>query len=192
MKSILNKMFIFCIAFPLFFNAYALETYKLDNSHTSVTFHINHFGFSNPSGKWYADGTLLLDEKNPENSKLDVLINTASLNTGIDKLDEHLKSKDFFDVKQFPTATFISNKIILTGKDSAKVRGSLTLHGITKAITLDVKLNKIGVSPVTNIKTAGFTATTILKRSDFGIDNYLPNLSNEVKLNIEAEAILQK
>src|SRR5438874_2231724 len=126
MKPILTQIFILCSFFSLLVgSAEALETYKLDKPHTSVIWHANHFGFSNPSGKWYADGTLLLDEANPQNSKLDVFIDLASLNTGMTKFDEHLKSTDFFDVKQFPTATFTSNKIMMTGKDSAKVSGML-------------------------------------------------------------------
>src|SRR5947207_2270779 len=80
-------------------------TYNIDPSHTSVLFHINHFGFSNPSGKWFANGTLVLDEKSPQNSKVNVNIDVASVDTGIPKLDEHLKSAEFFDVTKYPKAT---------------------------------------------------------------------------------------
>jgi filamentous hemagglutinin family protein len=108
--------------------------------------------------------------------------------TGIPELDDHLRKDVFFDVKKFPTATFVSNKVVVTGKDAAKVSGILTVHGVSKPITLIVKLNKVGVNPITEKKTAGFTASTTLKRSDYNISTLLPGLGDEVKINIEAEA----
>lgn len=168
--------------------ALAAENYKLDPMHTAIVWHINHFGFSNPSGKFMnVDGSLILDEKNPTASKLNVTIPIANIDTDIAKLDEHLKSKDFFDAEQFPTATFVSNKVEVTSKDTALVHGTLTLHGIAKPVDLSVKLNKIGENMFKK-KTAGFSATTTIKRSDFGITTYLPALSDEVKIDIESEA----
>ncbi len=162
-------------------------TFQLDPNHTSVLWHISHFGFSNPSGKWQADGTLILDEQKPQDSKVNVTIKIASVDTGIPKLDEHLKSKAFFDADQFPTATFVSDKVKLTGKDTAQVTGMLTMHGVTKPVTLNVKLNKIGTNPITEKKAAGFSAETTIDRSDFGIETLSPALGNKVKVNIEAE-----
>jgi polyisoprenoid-binding protein YceI len=168
--------------------AFAADTYTLDTNHTNVVWTINHFGFSNPSGKiTKVEGTLTLDEANPANSKVTVKMSPANLDTGIEKLDEHLKSKDFFDVASFPDITFESSKVELTGKDTAKVTGTLTLHGIAKPVTLDVKLNKIGTNMMGK-KTAGFSASTIIKRSDFGMTTYLPNLGDSVGISIESEA----
>lgn len=164
------------------------ETYQLDPKHSYVLWHISHFGFSNPSGKWYADGTLVLNKDKPQNDKVNVTINIDDIDTGIKELDDHLKSKVFFDAAQFPTATFTSNKVALTGKDTANVSGTLTIHGVSKPVTLKVKLNKMGVNPISNKMTAGFTATTKIKRSDFGMTTLLPGLGDEVTLNIEAEA----
>lgn len=168
----------------------ATESYTLDPSHSYVEWHISHFGFSSPSGKWTAEGTLTLDEAKPKNSKINVTVPIDSLVTGVVKLDEHLKDKDFFDVSQYPTAAFVSDKVEMIGKNKAKVYGMLTVHGVSKPITLNVSLNKIGESPITHKKTAGFTATTTLKRSDFGISKYAPGLGDEVKINIEAEAVV--
>ncbi len=168
---------------------HAADTYKFDPNHTSVLWHENHFGFSNPAGRFgITDGSVTLDEANPANSKVDVTIDVKSLTTGIDKFNEHIKSKDFLDADQFATATFKSTKVDVTGKDAAKVTGDLTLHGVTKPVVLDVKLNKIGEHPMNHKKTAGFTASTTIKRSDFGISMYVPNVSDEVKIDIEAEA----
>ena len=169
----------------------APETYTLDTSHTNVVWSINHFGFSNPSGKMTkVEGTLVLDEAAPANSKVDVTLSPADVQTGIEKLDEHLKSKDFFDAETYPKATFTSTKVELTGKETAKVTGTLTLRGVSKPVVLNVKLNKIGTNMMGK-KTAGFSATTIVKRSDFGMVTYLPNLGDSVGISIESEANIQ-
>lgn len=166
----------------------AAETFTFDPSHTYVLWHISHFGFSNPSGKWMANGTLVLDKEKPQNSKVNATIQVTDVITGIPELDKHLRGEVFFDVKQFPTATFVSDKVNVTGKNTAKVHGILTLHGVSKPITLNVVLNKMEMSPITNKMTAGFSASTTLKRTDFGMNSFLPGLSDEVKINIEAEA----
>lgn len=189
MKRILTQFIIIitlCLIFSL--STQASDTYTLDPNHTYVQWHINHFGFSNPSGKWMAQGKLSLDDKDPQKSTVNVTINIASLETGIPELDKHLKSALFFDAKQYPTATFVSNKVVLTGKNTARVSGILTLHGVSKEVTLDVTLNKIGINPITNKQTVGFSATTELMRSDYGITILLPGISDDVKVNIEAEA----
>lgn len=193
MQAMLARIFIlFSLLLTFSLPALAADTYILDPGHTYALWHINHFGFSHPSGKWYAEGTLVLDETKPQDSKVDVIIHIANIDTGISKLDEHLLSADFFDVAKYPTASFASNKINVTGKNTAKIYGTLTLHGVSKPVILNVMLNKIGVSPITSKKTAGFTATTQIKRSDFGMVKYLPGLADEVKINIEAEGKLKE
>lgn len=190
-QYILNSFLAIGLSLFLPYGAFAApETYNIDPSHSFVTWHISHFGFSNPSGKWSFKGRLVLDEENPKDSKVDVTINTSDPITGVPKLDEHLKGKDFFDVKKYPKTTFVSNKVDVTGTNEAKVHGILTLHGVSKPVTLDVKLNKIDLGAVTHKKTAGFSATTTIKRSDFGITQYLPGLSDEVNIQIDSEAIL--
>lgn len=166
----------------------AVENYNLDPTHTYVLWHISHFGFSNPSGKWYANGTLKLDSDNPANSQVNVTIPIANIDTGNKELDEHLLKPLFFDATKYPTATFVSNKITLTSKDTADVQGILTLHGVSKPITLHVTLNKVGISPITDDKTVGFSAYGKLLRSDFGMNSFSPGLGDEVQLDVEAEA----
>ena len=169
-------------------SAFALEKYTLDASHSYVDWQLSHFGFSHPSGKWFANGTLELDKDKPQDSKVNVTINVADMVTGISKLDEHMKGEEFLDVAKYPTATFVSDKVTVTGEETAKVRGMLTLHGVTKPVTLNVKLNRLATSPITSKMTAGFSATADIKRSDFGIKAFLPNLGDDVKLKIEVEA----
>lgn len=187
------KRFMLLSALVLAFSApaFAAETYNLDPNHTNITWNANHFGFSNPDGKFAsASGTVVLDEADPVNSKVEVTVKTDGLVTGLPKFDEHLKSADFLNVVQFPEAKFVSTKVEVGPNKTAKVHGDLTLLGVTKPVVLDVKLNQIAPNPMSNVKTAGFSATTVIKRSEFGMNKYVPNISDEVQLTIEAEANL--
>lgn len=166
----------------------AAELYTLDPMHTYVFYRISHLGFSEQTGKWFAEGTLLLDKDKPQDSKLNVTIPLGNIVTGIPELDKHLKSSLFFNISQFPAATFVSDKIDVTGKNTAKVHGTLNLHGVSKPMTLNVKLNKVGINDITGKMTVGFSATSQLKRSDFGINTLIPSVGNEVTLDIQAEA----
>jgi polyisoprenoid-binding protein YceI len=189
-KAVLRFLMGIVLPLSLAAPAFAADSYKLDPAHTAITWHVSHFGFSSPSGKFMnVDGTLELDEKNPAASKVSLTIPIAEMDTGVAKLDEHLKTDQFFDVAKYPTASFTSDKIDVTGKDTAVVHGSLTLHGVTKPTALNVKLNKLGENMMKK-KTAGFTATTSLKRSDFGMSAYLPGLADDVAIDIESEANL--
>lgn len=168
----------------------APESYVLDPLHTSVTWHVNHFGFSNPSGKWYANGSLSYDESSPEDSKVIVKIEVAKSITGIPKLDYNMLGTAFLDARKYPIALFVSKHITMTGANTAEVSGDLTLHGVTKPALLTIIINKTGIDPITDKKTIGFSGTTVIERSDFGITTYIPGISDEVKLDIEVEAML--
>lgn len=173
-------------------SAFAADTYKLDAGHTSVTFQYTHFGFSHPTGKFMnAVGSVTLDDATPANSSVEVSFDINGINTGVAALDTHLKSADFFDAAKFPTATFKSTKVVQTSATTADVTGDLTIHGVTKPVTLKVTLNKKDVHPMMKKVDAGFTATGTINRSDFGMGNYVPAVSDQVDLYIEAEAIAQ-
>lgn len=168
-------------------------TYKLDPGHTNVLFSWNHFGFSNPTANFgLGDGTLVFDEKNPAKSSVEVTLPLANLDTHVTKLDEHLKKPDFFDADKFPTATFKSTKVQALGGGKFKVTGDLTVHGVTKPVVLDAKLNKVGEHPMMKVQAIGFDATTTLKRSDFGMGAYVPNVSDEIKVRITTEGAVPK
>jgi polyisoprenoid-binding protein YceI len=170
--------------------ATADETYNLEPTHSYVEFHYNHFGYSNPSGKWFASGSLNFESQNLAKSSANITIKVGDIITGIPKLDEHLKSSDFFDVTKYPTATFIGNKVTNIHGKQFDLGGVLTLHGIAKPITLHVTQNLLAVNPMNKLQTAGFSAKAEIKRSDFGLANYIPAVSDEIKLNIEIEAQL--
>jgi polyisoprenoid-binding protein YceI len=169
-------------------NTYAApETYTLDPNHSYVQWNVKHFDFSTQTGKWWAEGTLILDKDNPEKSSVEASVKINTMITGIDELNKHLQSALFFDAKKFPIASFKSDKVEVTGKSTAKVHGVMTIHGITKPVTLDVTFNKADINPITNKMTAGFTATATLNRSDFGVSGLLPGVGDEVILEINAE-----
>ena len=167
--------------------AFAADTYKLDANHTSVTFQWFHFGFSHPTGKvMNSTGSVTLDQANPAKSSVEVSFPIAGLDTGVPALDKEFQGPNWFDAAKYPNATFKSTKVEVTGKDTAKVTGDLTIHGITKPLTLDVKLNQIGQEM--GKATAGFSATGAINRSDFGLKILLPAVSDKIDLYIEAEA----
>jgi polyisoprenoid-binding protein YceI len=172
----------------------APTTYTLDAGHTQVVFQWSHFGFSNPTAQFgKVIGTLEFDPAAPEKSRLEVTIPLSSVNTNVPALDEHLQKADFFDSAKYPDATFKSTKVERgAGKDQLKVTGDLTLHGQTHPLVLDVTINKIGQYPMKNVPAAGFDATTTIKRSQFGIDQYVPNISDDIKVRITTEAIAEE
>lgn len=167
----------------------APETYQLDPAHTSVVWKAGHFGFSNPHGLFsMIEGTIIFDESAPEKSSINATVNTGNLFTGNQKFDDHLKSKDFFNIGEFPKATFVSNHIEITGEKTAAVTGNLTMIGITKPVTLNVTYNKKGENVISKKPTIGFSATGVIKRSDFGMVFGTPGIPDSVEIAIEAEA----
>jgi polyisoprenoid-binding protein YceI len=163
-------------------------TYMLDPSHANVVFKISHLGFSTFIGRFNTiGGELDLNSKKPEKSKLNVKIDPASVDTKVAKLDEHLKGADFFDVAKYPAVTFKSTKIEKLTDSTGKVTGDLTLHGVTKPVTLDVVFHGAAPHMMTKAMTLGFDAETKIKRSDFGITAFVPAVGDEVTLLIEAE-----
>lgn len=194
MKQIIRSCFsLLLTAFTFSAPIYAApETYTLDKNHTYVLWGIDHLGFSTQYGKWYATGQLVLDKDNPSQSKVDAKINVANMITGIPELDKHLESALFFNTAKFPTATFVSNKVTPQGDNKATVDGTLTLRGVSKPVTLQVTLNKEGINPISNQQSVGFTATSTLSRSDYGINAFLPGVSDKVNLIIGGEAYLNK
>ncbi|HXS90999.1 MAG TPA: YceI family protein [Steroidobacteraceae bacterium] len=169
-------------------------TYTIEPDYTQAVFRWSHLGFSNPAAQLsQGQGTLEFDPANPTRAAVNVTIALSSLNTGVPALDEHLRSEDFFEVAKFPTASFRSTKVEQgAGKDRLKVTGELNLHGITRPVTLDVAVLKIGANPRTQLPTVGFEATTTLKRSDFGLGAFVPQVSDEIKLQISSQGVEAK
>jgi polyisoprenoid-binding protein YceI len=177
----------------------AAATWTIDPDHSNVGFKIRHLMVSNVKGSFDKyTGKVELDEKDITKSKVDVSIETASINTNVQKRDEHLRSADFFDVAKYPAMTFVSKKVAKAGKDKLKVTGDLTLHGITKEVVLTVDgPSKESKDPWGNIR-KGATATTTINRKDFGLtwNKALETggvvVGEEVNIIIEIEMIKAK
>ena len=125
-------------------------------------------------------------------SSVEVTLPLANLDTHVSALDEHLKKPDFLDADKFSTVTFKSTKVQAEGAGKYKVTGDLTVHGVTKPVVLDAKLNKSGEHPMLKVQAIGFDATATIKRSDFGVGAYVPNVSDEIKIRITTEGAVAK
>lgn len=160
--------------------------YKTDPQHTLIGWTVDHFGFTDYFGTiGSANGTLVLDPAKPEAASVSVDIPTSEIFTANAKLNEHLKSANFFDVANFGTARFVSTKVVVNGT-KATISGNLTIKGITKPVTLDARFTGAGVNPYTKKETVGFSAAARIKRSDWGINFLLPIVGDEVDLKISA------
>jgi polyisoprenoid-binding protein YceI len=169
----------------------AAGTYKLDPTHTDVLVQWSHMGFSNPSAHFgNADGTLVYDAADVGKSSVEVTLPLSGLNSFTAKFDEHLRSADFFDAAKFPNATFKSTLVEAAGTNKLKVTGDLTIKDITKPVVLDVTINNFGLQPMAKRAAAGFDAVATIKRSDFGVGAYAPNVSDEVQLRLTTEAVV--
>lgn len=173
-----------------------IEVFEFDKGHTEIRFQYDHLGMSKQSGEFREfDGEIRWNRKNIEDSSAHVVIEAASLSTGYKPLDDHLKSADFFEVAKYPKITFRSTRVRQTGADSGKIIGELTIHGVTKSVTLDVKFNHYyGTHPIAQpgnryfgAPYAGFSARAQVLRSDFGLDLYVPGTSDRVEIVIETE-----
>ena len=162
--------------------------YRLDPAHGKITWSISHLGFSTYYGQFTeVAGELTLDPKEPGKSSVSVKIGTGSANALNDKLNAHLKTPDFLNVAAHPEATFVSASIEPTSPTTARVVGTLTLRGVAKPVSFDATFNQAGVNPVDKVYTVGFDGWAVIKRSEFGVNAFLPLLGDEVALRLEGE-----
>ena len=165
-------------------------TYTLEPNYTQGVLRWDHLGFSYPAAQFaQGTGTLEFDSMEPSMSSIKVTIPIASLSTGVPDLDEHLKSEDFFEVAKFPTATFVSTRVEKSKEmNRFKVTGNLTIRTVTRPVTLEVTLLKIGKNARTEVESIGFDARGTLKRSDFGLGAFVPQVSDEIQLLVTTQA----
>lgn len=166
--------------------------YKPDPTHAYIVFTYTHMGMSHPQLRFNKfDATLTLDSKDPTKSRIEVAIDPNSVDSGVPKLDEHLTGPDFFNTAKpgNDTITFVATKLERTDVVNGVMIGDLTMNGITKPVTLDVTLNGAGPSPASGKPTVGVSARGTLKRSEWGIDKYVPAVGDTVDFRIEAEFV---
>jgi polyisoprenoid-binding protein YceI len=166
----------------------APETYTLNPEHTYPHFAVSHMGFSTTHGRFKTtSGKFMLDQA-AKTGALELTIETASIDTGLSKRDDHLRSPDFFNTAEFPKAIYKSTAVRFKDDKPASVEGNLTLLGVTKPVTLTITAFKCGINPMDKKAMCGADATATLKRSDFGMTYSLPGVGDDIKIVIEAEA----
>lgn len=165
--------------------------YVLDPVHTRVLFVIDHAGFSKALGTVSgSEGTLVFDPDDWAGARLDVSVPLVRLDLGDDKWNQAALARNLLDGERWPVAHFVSTRIEATDAQHARVFGTLTLHGTSREIALDVTLNQLKRHPLPPFRrTAGFSATTTISRADFGIDAWKSVIGDQVELRIEAEAV---
>ena len=168
-------------------------TYKLDPGHGKITWKVNHLGFSTYVGQFVnVSADLTLDPANPSASTLTATVPLADVAPNDDGLKAHLQTPDFFNTAEFPTATFVARSIMVDHENAteADVVGDLTLHGVTRSVTMEVAFNQAGPSRG-NTYRVGFDGEATIRRSDFGMSYGLPAIGDEVELHFEGEFVKQ-
>jgi polyisoprenoid-binding protein YceI len=192
-RYIVPMIALFVLAIPVL--TYT-ATWQMDPDHSSFQFKIRHLTVSNVKGDFNKSrGVVTIDDQNITNLKVEVFIDAASVNTGHAQRDEHLRGPDFFDVTKYPTITFVSKKVIKADTDRLKVVGDLTIHGVTREITVDVEGPTPEVKDPWGNFRRGATATTKINRRDFGLtwnkvlDTGGLVVGEEVNIYVEVELV---
>ncbi|MGJ8628361.1 MAG: YceI family protein [Sulfitobacter sp.] len=171
-------------------SAVAADKYVLDASHSQVLFSYQHLGFSTTYGMFSGfDGEIMFDEADPAASSVSVSMPVMSMFTGWEKREGHFMSDDFFGAAEGDMVTFASTGIEVTGENTAKITGDLTMNDVTKSVVLDAKLNQKGDHPQAGKPWIGFDATATVLRSDFDLGKFAPYVSDEVAVTISIEAM---
>lgn len=162
--------------------AFAAERLAVDPTHSAVIFSWSHFGISNPVARLEKiAGTLNLDRTDLTKSSIAVTLPLSGLRTGVERLDARLKTPEFLDAARYPEVTFKSTRITKMG-ERLQIVGELTVHGVTKPVALEARINRIDAT------TAGFDADVTIRRSDFGVTQYVPAVTDELHVHITLDA----
>lgn len=164
--------------------------WKNDAPHSQLGFTVKHLGIAEVSGT-FNDFEATINSSKPDFSDavIEMTAKVSSIDTRVEQRNNHLKSADFFDAEKYPTITFKSTSLQKDGKDQYKLTGNLTLHGVTKPVTLSLKHNGTVENPMSKKQTAGFQVTGVIKRSDFNLGNGFPApmISDEVQIKADGE-----
>ena len=170
--------------------SFAQTKWSVDKAHSKLSFSVTHLGISDVTGLFKNfDVTVTSARPDFSDATFELVTDVASINTEVEARDNHLKSPDFFDVAAFPKMTFKSTSVKKTGKDRYKLFGNLTLHGITRPVTMDLWYRGTTTNPMSKAATTGFQLTGTIKRSDFNFGTKFPSplLSDEVQIKADGE-----
>ncbi|WP_374340479.1 YceI family protein [Methyloversatilis sp.] len=167
----------------------APETFKVDPSHTFPRFSYSHFGYSTQLSRFDKTGGTVTLDRTAKTGAVDIVIDTTSVSTGFPLFNEHIQAEDFLDTAKYPTATFKSSKVVFDGDKPVAVEGTLTLKGVSKPVTLKVTGFQLMPHPLKKKDAIGANATVTVRRTDFNMGKYAPNVSDDVVIDIAIEAI---
>jgi len=188
----MKKLLSFLAVALLCTQAFAQTAWKVDPFHAKLTFSVTHLGISDVAGLFKTfDVTVTTSKTDFSDAVFELSADVASINTGVEMRDNDLRSAHFFEVEKYPAMTFKSTSIKKISKDKYKLTGNLTLHGITKPVTMDLWYRGSAENPMNKVTSAGFQLTGSLKRSDFGIGpNYPePLIGDNVSIKADGEFV---
>jgi len=171
--------------------AQAADTFTVDPVHSSVVFRIKHLNLVHISGRFgQYSGSFAFDDKNPADCKLEMEVKIDSIDTANADRDKHLKADDYFDAAKFPTMRFKATRMKASDATHYEVTGDLTIHGVTKAVT--VKLERLGTikDPRTGKPRTGWETSFTIQRSDFGMKTALPAIGDQVRISLAIEGVV--
>lgn len=184
-----QAFFVMALAGALSAPAIAADSYTIDPRHTYPSFEISHLGYSIQRGRFNSTaGKIILDPAD-RTGRIDITIDPASVDTGLDELEKVLRSDEFFDIARYPAIIFSSRALKFDGDRLAATDGDLTMHGVTRPVSLKIDHFKCGPNPITRKQQCGANAVTTLRRSDFGIAKYVPMVGDDVTIAIQVEAV---
>jgi len=174
------------LAFPAFAET---EAYTLDPNHTFPAFEVGHMGYSLQRGRFNKTSGRISMDPAAGTGSANIVIETGSISTGHPKLEQALRSDEFFDAEKYPQIVFRSESFRFAGEKLASATGELTMHGVARPVTLTAEQFNCAPHPMLKRKACGAELTATLKRSDWGIKAFIPGVADEVKLRINVEAI---
>lgn len=190
MRRVFNALPAAALFAALAVSGASAQSWSLDKTHSLVSFTVDHFGFSNVLGVFRTlDGTVEYDPEAPADAKVSFEIDAASIDTFFGARDEHLRNPDFFNVEAFPKITFVSTAVEMTGEDTARITGDVTLLGQTHSETFEARILQHDLNPTSQKDTLGVEATGVIDRTKYGMGTYAPAIGAEIPVRISLELV---
>ncbi|WP_018634125.1 YceI family protein [Neomegalonema perideroedes] len=188
MRRLLNALPAAALFAALSVSGASAAPWTLDKSHSLVSFTVNHFGFSDTLGVFRTlDAQVEYDPEAPTEAKVSFEIDAASVETFFAARDEHLRTADFFNVEKFPKISFVSKSIEMTGDETAKITGDVTLLGQTHEEVFEARILQLGPNPASQTETLGVEATGVIDRTKYGMSTYAPAIGAEIPVRVSLE-----
>ncbi len=188
MKKTLIALFGAFAGLSMTAGAMAADSFTIDSRHTFPVFEVNHLGFSTQRGRFNNVTGKIMLVPSQKSGSIEVNIDSASIDMGMDAWDKQMRGEDFFNVEKFPNMSFKSTRLVYDGDKLVGAEGDFTLLGVTRPVKLEVKGFTCGTHPINKKALCGADISTVIKRSEFGMTKYVPSISDDVVIKIPVEA----